>query len=162
MTTDERASLIKQYKEGYRQVTDALRGISEQELDFGHAPGKWSAREIVHHLADSETTSGIRLRKLLTEFNPYIQAYDQDDFARKLQYSKRPIEPALKALEAAIETISQIIDFMTEEDWKRGGEHAEVGPYSTEKWLEIYSVHARNHADQIRRSRAAFKERKRK
>jgi DinB superfamily len=160
MTPQERAALIKQYKDGYRQVTEALDVISEGELDFRSAPGKWSPREIVHHLADSETTSAIRLRKLLVEFNPYIQGYDQEEFAKKLQYSKRPIEPALKALEAAIQTTSQILDLMTEDDWKRSGEHAEMGPYSAEIWLGVYAVHARNHADQIRRSRAVFKERK--
>ena len=160
MTPQERAALIKQYKEGYRQVAEAISGISEQELDFRRAPGKWSAREIVHHLADSETTSAIRLRRLLVEFNPYIQAYDQDEFAKKLQYSKRPVGPALKALDAAIETTSQVLDLMTADDWKRSGEHAEMGPYSTEIWLQVYAAHARNHADQIRQNRAAFKERK--
>jgi hypothetical protein len=160
MTSQERVALIQQYKDGYRQMTDALRGISEQELDFKRAPERWSAREIVHHVADSETTSGIRLRKLLVEFHPYIQAYDQDEFAKKLGYSKRPIEPALKALEAAIETTAQILDSMTEEDWKRSGEHAETGPFSAETWLERSSVHVRNHSDQVRSSRAAFKERK--
>jgi hypothetical protein len=160
MTPQERAALIQQYKDGFRQVADAMSGISNEELDFHRAPGKWSAREIVHHLADSETTSAIRLRRLLVEFNPYINAYDQDEFAKKLQYSKRPVEPALKALDAAIETTAQILDLMTDQDWKRNGEHAEMGPYSAERWLEVYAAHARNHADQIRRNRAAFKERK--
>jgi hypothetical protein len=159
MTPQERAALVKQYKDGYRQVADAIKGISDEELDFQRAPGKWSARQIVHHLADSETTSGIRLRKLLVEFHPYIQAYDQDEFAKKLQYSRRPIEPAMKAIEAAILNTSQVLDLMTEDDWKRSGEHAEVGPYPVEKWLEIYAAHARNHADQIRQSRAVYKER---
>jgi hypothetical protein len=160
MTPKERSDLIKEYKDGSRQVADALKGISEQELDFHRASGKWSAREIVHHLADSETNSAIRLRKLIVEMNPYIQGFDQDEFAKKLQYAKRPIEPALKAFEAARQTTSQILDLMKEEDWKRMGEHSEIGPYSPEKWLEIYAAHARDHAEQIRQSRAAFRERK--
>ena len=160
MTQRERAALIKDYKNGCRQVADALKGISEQELDFHRASGKWSAREIVHHLADSEMNGAIRIRKLLVEMNPYVQGYDQDEFAKKLQYSKRPIEPAIKAFEAARETTVEILDRLTEEDWKRMGEHSEIGPYSVEKWLEIYAAHAHNHADQIRQSRAAFKERK--
>ena len=160
MTPTERATLIREYKNGCRQVDDALKGISEQELDFHRTSGKWSAREIVHHLADSEMTSAIRLRKLLVEMNPYIQAYDQDEFAKRLQYSKLPIEPAIKAFEAARETTAEILDRMTEDDWKRAGEHSDMGPYSAETWLEIYAAHARNHADQIRQSRAAFKERK--
>src|SRR5206468_12701676 len=92
----ERTVIIRKYKEGYQQVVDALRGISEAELDFQRAPGKWSAREIVHHLADSETTSAIRIRKLLVEEQPLIQGYDQDEFARKLHYSKGPWNQRLK------------------------------------------------------------------
>jgi hypothetical protein len=91
--------------------------------------------------------------------NPYIQGFDQDEFAKKLRYSDRPVEAAMKAFEAARQTTAEILDHMTEDDWKRTGEHSEIGPYSAEKWLEIYAVHAHNHADQIRQSRAAFKER---
>ena len=121
MTQIERDSLIRKYKKGVEDVHDALRNITETELDFRRAPGKWTTREIIHHLADSETTSGIRLRKLLVERQPYIQAYDENVFATKLQYAKRPIEPALKAFEAAIENTAQILGLMGEEDWERGG-----------------------------------------
>ena len=158
MTLQERAILINQYKDGYARVTNALRGITEAELDFHRARGKWSAREIVHHLADSEMSSAFRLRKLLAEHQPYIQAFDQDEFARKLHYSKRPIEPSLRALEGARSTSAQILDVMSEDDWKRTGEHSESGPYSVEMWLRIYAAHAHNHAEQIHQSRAAFKE----
>ena len=159
MKPQERAVLIQQYKDGFKQVAEALGGISEEEMDF-RRPGKWSTREIVHHLADSEMTSAIRLRRLLVEHSPYIQGYDQDEFAQKLQYSKRPIEPALKALDAAIGTTAQLLELMKEEDWKRTGEHSESGPYSAETWLQTYSKHARNHAAQIRQTRSAYKERK--
>jgi hypothetical protein len=158
MTQDERKALIARYKNGYQEVIDALAGISPNEMDFRIASDKWSCREIVHHLADSETTSGYRLRKLLTEFNPYIQGYDEADYAKKLKYSTRPFEPALEAFKAARETTAQLFEIMSEADWKRAGEHSESGPYSVEKWLQIYSVHAHTHADQIRRNRKKFQE----
>ena len=157
MITQERAALIKQYKDGYDQVIDALGGISKEELDYRPAPRKWSAREIVHHLADSEMTSAIRFRRLLVEHHPYIQGYDQDEFAKKLHYSRRPIEGALKAFETARSTTAELLDLMHDEDWKRTGEHSDSGPYSPEIWLSIYAVHAHNHADQIRRNRSAHK-----
>ena len=160
MTHQERDSLIEKYKRGVHWVQEALRDISEAELDFRREPGKWTAREIVHHLADSETNSAIRLRKLLAEHQPYIQGYDQDVFAKKFQYAKRPIQPALKAFEAARETTEQILDLMDEDDWKRSGEHSESGPYSVETWLSIYALHAHNHADQIQANRAEFKKRR--
>ena len=158
MTIKERAALIARYKDGYKQVADALKGISEKELDFSHAPGKWSSRQIVHHLADSEMTSSARIRRLLVEHQPYITAYDENEFALKLHYTKRPIDAALRAFEATRATTAELFDLMSEEDWKRGGEHSDSGPYSVETWLEIYAVHAHNHADQIRQNRAAYKE----
>src|SRR5689334_6035432 len=77
-----RKALIEQYKNGYRVVEGALAGATDDELDARPAPGKWSAREIVHHLADSEMTSAIRLRLLIATPSPAIVGYDQDEFAR--------------------------------------------------------------------------------
>jgi hypothetical protein len=91
------------------------------------------------------------LRKLLVEDNPVIEGYDQDQFAEKLHYNDRDMAPALEAFRAARATTSQLIDVMTEDDWKRSGVHTESGPYSIEKWLTIYADHAHNHAAQIQR-----------
>jgi hypothetical protein len=137
---------------------NALEGIREAELDFSHAPGKWTSREIVHHLADSEMTSAIRFRRLLAENQPEIQGYDQDEYARRLFCKDRPLGPALMALQASIDTTAQLFERMSDEDWRRSGRHSKFGEYSAERWLEIYSAHAAKHADQIRRNRAAFRD----
>ena len=149
-----RRALVEKYKDGYWVVSQALQGISEQELDARPAPGKWSSREIVHHLADSEMTSAIRLRRLIAEDRPMIQGYNQDEYARRLYYG-RPIQASLEAFRAARETTAQILERMSETEWAREGTHSESGRYSVERWLEIYANHAHNHADQIRRARAA-------
>jgi hypothetical protein len=154
MTDEQRKTLIQKYKDGYRAVAEALAGATDRELDARPAPEKWSAREIVHHLADSEMTSAIRLRLLIVEDRPTIKGYDQEAFARKLFYD-RPYEASLEAFRYARETTGQILQRMTAADWAREGTHTEVGAYSVEKWLEIYADHAHNHADQIRRARAA-------
>src|ERR1700675_4862329 len=116
MTVPERRKLITRYKAGYRTIVAALRGIRP-------AAGEWSAREVVHHLADSETISGIRLRRLLAEDNPQVQGYDEAEYARRLRYQKRPMAPALRAFEAARATTAQVIDDMSNADWKRAGTH---------------------------------------
>src|SRR6186713_2453845 len=148
MTPETRRTLVQQYKDGYRMVAEALAGATAEELDARPAPGKWSAREIVHHLADSEMTSAIRLRLLLAVDNPAILGYDQDEFARRLHYD-RPIEASLDAFKAARRTTGEILDCMTEADWAREGTHTESGRYTVERWLEIYASHAHGHADQI-------------
>lgn len=153
MTPEERNDLIAQYAAGYDEVMNALNGFPAESLGAHPIQGKWSAREIVHHLGDSESTSAWRLRKLLVEDNPLIQGYDQDQFASKLRYNERDMAPALEAFRYARESTMQVIALMTEDDWKRAGTHSESGAYSTEDWLRIYANHARNHAAQIQRLR---------
>src|ERR1700681_3379135 len=108
MDKDTRQKLVDQYKDGYRVVAEALRGASDAELDARPAPGKWSSREIVHHLADSEMTSAIRLRRLLAEDRPQIAGYDEAEFARKLHYD-RPTEASLEAFKAARRSTAEIL-----------------------------------------------------
>ena len=149
-----RDALVAKYKEGYAEVVRALEGTSDAELDRRPAPGKWTSREIVHHLADSEMTSAIRLRRLLAEDRPVIVGYDQEEFARKLHYD-RPIDASLDAFKGARATTGAILDRMTEDEWAREGTHSESGRYTVLQWLEIYALHAHKHAEQIRVARRA-------
>jgi hypothetical protein len=157
MTQEERQALIARYKDGYDEVVRHLAGMSEEEMTRHPLPGKWSVQEIVHHLADSEMNSAIRLRKLLTEDAPLIQGYDQEHYAARLRYNERPVAPALEAFRAARSTTAQLLDSMTDSDWSRAGTHTESGPYTAEDWLAIYAAHAHGHAAQIGRLREAMK-----
>ena len=156
MTRDERNRLIEQYAAGYAEVAAAIAGMSDADMRAHPLPGKWSAAEIVHHLADSETQSGIRLRKLLAEEHPVIQGYDQDAWARVLHYNDRPVKPALAAFQAARDTTLQLMRAMTDFQWHHLGWHTESGSFHAETWLAIYALHAHNHAAQIRRLREAL------
>ena len=156
MDKQTRTALIARYKDGYREVQAALEGASDKDLDAHPAPGKWSAREIVHHLADSEMTSAVRLRLLVAEENAAIRAYDEKEFAARLHY-QRPIASSLLAFQAARQSTGELLDAMTDADFAKTGTHPEHGRYSVERWLEIYAEHAHKHADQIRRARASAK-----
>jgi hypothetical protein len=154
MNAAERTALIDRYEDGYRVVAAALAGITDKELEAREAPEEWSPREVVHHLADSEMTSAIRLRLLIAEDAPTIVGYDQEAFVRQL-FPDRPIEPSLAAFGAARAATVPILRRLSEAQWQRAGTHSESGPYAVEEWLRIYSSHAHDHADQIRRARAA-------
>jgi hypothetical protein len=148
MDPKERERLIALYRDGYRAVVDALHGAREAQLTKQPAPGRWSAREIVHHLADSEMTAAVRLRWLLALDRPQIQGYDQDLFAGRLHYD-RPHEASLEAFRYARECTAQLLERMSEEDWLREGTHTEVGAFGVRQWLEVYAPHAHRHARQI-------------
>ena len=156
MDRQTRDRLVAKYKDGFREVSAAVEGASDAELDARPAPGKWSAREIVHHLADSEMMSAVRLRLVVAETNAAIRPYDQDLFARTLHYD-RPIVSSMRAFQAARESTGELLDLLTEAQWEKEGTHPEHGRFTVDKWLEIYAAHAHKHADQIRRARASAK-----
>lgn len=153
METQARLELIARYRLGYSAVEEALSGIAPEALDHADADG-WTPRQVVHHLADSEMTSALRLRKLVAESNPVIWGYDEGRYAKTLWYGERPIEPSLLAFRAARETTANILDRLSEADWAREGWHTESGRYSIDRWLEIYAAHGHEHAAQIRQARA--------
>src|SRR5512145_872961 len=118
MDRTERDRLVALYRDGYRAVVEALHNATDEELATPPAPGKWSPREIVHHLADSEMTAAIRLRLLVASDRPTIHGYDQDAFSQKLHYA-RPHETSLAAFRYARECTAQLLDRLTEQEWLR-------------------------------------------
>ncbi|MDQ1613216.1 MAG: hypothetical protein QOG00_3147 [Pyrinomonadaceae bacterium] len=157
MTSADRRELIARYETGFDEVQRALAGFPDEQLSARPLPGKWSAREIVQHLADSEMRGAIRLRQLLSEERPAIQAYDQDAYAVRLNYNARDIAPALDAFRAARATTAQVLAHMSDADWAREGTHPEHPRYTADTWLKVYAAHAHDHAAQIRRLREALR-----
>ena len=150
-----RAGLIARYREGVAEVESAVAetlALGEDAIDRRPAPDEWSPRQVVHHLADSETMSAIRIRRLIADDEPVlIQGYDEPVWATRLHYD-RPIEGSLALLRAVRAATADLLDRMTEADWAQTGTHSESGSYSAVRWLEIYAAHAHDHADQIRRA----------
>jgi len=149
-----REDLLERYRTGMADLEDALAGVTEEELDRPQPDGEWTVRQIVHHLADGEAMSYTRLRRLVADDEPVIQGYDEPTFARRLHYD-RPIATSL-AVTAAVRAASlELMGVMTPAEWNKTGTHTEHPSYSVDFWLELYADHPHDHADQIRRARAA-------
>jgi hypothetical protein len=156
MTVDakagDRQARLERFATGFAAVADALDGAGDEDLDGRGPSGEWSAREIAHHLADSESMAYVRLRRLIAEDEPVIAGYDEPEWARRLHY-ERPIETSLEVLQAVRGASQQLLMTLTPDEWDRRGTHGESGAYSVDDWLRIYSEHSHQHADQIRRAR---------
>ena len=131
-----------------------MEGPADDDLDRPGPNGGWTARQVVHHLADSEATAYVRLRKLIAEDETIIQAYDEPEFARRLHYD-RPIGSSLAVLKAVRMASLELLESLTPAEWDRRGTHAEAGAYSVDDWLRIYAGHSHDHANQIREALAA-------
>ncbi|MFP5342920.1 MAG: DinB family protein [Candidatus Limnocylindria bacterium] len=152
MTDTDREALLDRYATGAAAVAAAVRDAPDDELDRRPPSGAWTAREIVHHVADSESMAFIRLRRLIAEDEPVIQGYDESEWARRLHYD-RPIETSLAVVAAVRAGSLELLRSLTPAEWSRAGTHSESGAYSVDDWLTIYAEHSHDHADQIRRAR---------
>jgi hypothetical protein len=148
-----RRELIERFAAGPDAIEAAVAGASDEELDARPGEGEWTAREIVHHTADGEIRSALRLRQLLAEDDPVIQGYDEASYARRLPYA-RPIGSSLRAIRATREASTEMLRLLTDEDFSRSGTHTEMPGerYSVDRWLEIYAAHCHDHAAQIERA----------
>ncbi len=155
MIVNERQNLVARFREGAAAVMAAVQGLRDGEAEAYEAPGEWSVRQIVHHLADTELMRGARLFRLLVDDQPIIQGFDEEAFARRLHY-EREIESSVAAFCSVRQSLASLLEKLTEEEWSREGTHSEIGPYRVETLVQRGVDHALEHADQIRRARSRW------
>jgi hypothetical protein len=156
LTKEERAALAHTYEAGPARLRGAWDSVPEEARKWRPAPGKWSAHEVVCHCADSEANAALRIRYLVVEKEPLIVGYDQEAWARVLDYHSHPIEPALATVAAVRAHTAALLQRLPEEAWSREGRHTESGRYTAEDWLRIYARHVEGHAEQIERNLRAW------
>jgi hypothetical protein len=155
----ERDGLIGRYAAGPARLRAALATVPEPALKWRPAPGAWSVHEVVCHCADSESNAALRIRYLAVEKEPLIVGYDQDAWARQLDYHAHPLDLALTTVEAVRANTVALLRRLPDEAWAREGRHTESGRYGAEDWLRIYAEHLEIHARQIDDNLAAWQRR---
>jgi len=119
------------------------------------ARGKWSAGEIVAHLADCEIVAGWRMRQILGAPGESLQSFDQNDWAAAGHYEKRDPRKALEQFRSAREGNLALLKSLTPEQWRQHGTHAEWGNLSIELIAREVAGHDLNHLAQVERIVAA-------
>ena len=129
-------------------------GVTPELLDVHHENG-WSARQIIHHVADSEAQSYARIRRLVAEpEGSVIQGYDEGAWAEceKLGYKDAPVENSIAVYAAVRAGSLDVLKRLEESDLLKFGEHSESGKFTIEKWLVNYTKHPLDHGDQLIRA----------
>jgi hypothetical protein len=145
-----RSRLIDRYRDGVRAVTEAVASLSLTDLDR-HAGNAWSAREVIHHLADAEIIEAQHLRRVLAEEAPDLPWADEEEYARRLHYD-RSIESSLAAFQAVVLANAGLLASLTDAEWRRVGLHSREGRRSVEAWLQKMAEHAHDHTAQLLRA----------
>ena len=147
----ELSAAIEEYKKATEAFIAVASKLTEVELDK-HQNDSWNARQVVHHVADSEAQSYARLRRLIAEPGTQIQGYDEAGWGENetLGYKVLPIEISLAVFRAVRTSSLEILKRLTKEQLENACIHTESGDYTLKTWLETYISHPIEHAEQIR------------
>jgi hypothetical protein len=146
---------LKIAADSYAQATAEFLSVANQltevELDASNTGG-WTARQVIHHVADSETQSYARLRRLIAEPGTNIQGYDEAGWGENetLGYRDLPIAQSLEVFKAVRASSLEIIKRLNPNQLDNSGTHSESGEYTVKTWLDTYISHPLEHAAQIK------------
>lgn len=154
---EQRESWIHEVEQLPAKLAEALGGLTEEQLDTPYREGGWTLRQVAHHLADSHMNSLIRFKLALTEIEPTIKPYEENDWAQLADSREAPVDLALTLVEALHARWTILLRSMSDADFAKTFYHP--GNQKTarlDQTLGLYAWHGRHHVAHI----AALRERK--
>jgi len=137
-------------------VAAQIAAMPDALLTVPEAPAKWSMRDVVQHLADSELVGGWRLRVILAQDRPAITGYDQDLWADRLHYRDAGVRDALEQFTMLRRANVRLWERLTPEDLLRAGVHSERGEERLGHLRKLYAAHDLVHRRQLERIRTTL------
>ena len=146
---DDRKRYIDEIEQAPARLRAAVTGLSNAQLDTPYRPGGWTVRQVVHHVPDSHLNSYVRFRLALTEKEPTIKPYDENQWAELTDARTAPIEMSLTLLESLHSRWILLLRGLHASDFAREFRHPELGTVSLDKNLALYAWHGRHHVAHI-------------
>ena len=132
------------------QIEELVRGLSEDALRWRPSPHEWSIKEVCCHLRDDAEIHGVRIRRMLSEEEPFLASYDQEALAHQRDYQNESMPLVLTALRAFWGGVAYLLENLSEEEWQRTGRHEQRGATTIAQEAEVMGDHAREHLAQIK------------
>ena len=148
--------LISAYAEGPRLLESAVAGISPGELHFTPGPEHWSIHQNVVHVADSDLVAATRMRFVVAEPGAALVSFDQEKWARAMDYGSQSLEGALGLFRAIRAATTEVLRRAPAAAWEHAGINTEAGPQTLEWIVEHFADHVPYHLRTIAKRRAQY------
>ena len=133
-----------------QDVEHALLNLDEAHLNEPYRTGGWSIQQLVHHIADSHLNAYIRFKLGLTEDNPTIKPYLQDEWVKLNDIHTVPINVSTTILHGIHLRLHATIKSLSKEEWQRTIVHPDKEkPITLWHLLGMYVWHGKHHVAQI-------------
>ena len=149
-TPAQRRELIDTIRQLPGRLEALVGTLTDGQLDTPYGEGKWTVRQVVHHLADSHMNGCARMRLVLTENMPTLMTYQQELWAELPDARTLPIEPSMSILNGLHRRMAAMFDSASDSDWGRSANHPEDGTVTFDDLLAVYADHCERHLDHIR------------
>jgi hypothetical protein len=150
-------ALLERFRRGPELLALVMTGVFGDEEDFLVAPGKWSVRQIVAHLADSELVAAHRFRQVLAEDNPVMTWFDEKLWTANLDYARRKPKQSLETFRRLRAENYELLKGFPDSAFERIGNHSVNGPMTLRQIVEGFATHIETHARQLQAIREAYK-----
>lgn len=155
ISESDRAGWIAEIEAAPAEYRAAAASLNEAQLDTPYREGGWTARQVIHHVADSHMNAYGRYKLALTADNPLVWAYDEAEWAELVDSRTAPAEVSLSLLEALHRRWAMVLRAMKPADFDRTYQHPELGPLKLGAVLGLYAWHSRHHLAHLELVRAA-------
>jgi len=144
-----RAQAIQEIAALPAAVRAATQGLNDAKLDTPYRDGGWTARQVVHHVADSHLNAYVRCRLALTEMEPTIKPYEESAWAKLEDAARSPIDVSLRLLEPLHERWVTLLRSVKAEEFARTFRHPDHGVKTLDWMLFLYAWHGKHHTAHI-------------
>jgi hypothetical protein len=149
VTAERRTQAIDEIAALPALMRAACAGLTEAQLDTPYRPDGWTARQVVHHTADSHINSYVRFRLALTEDEPTIKPYKEALWAELADGRTAPVDLSLSLLDAVHARWVMLLRSMSDADFARAFRHPERGLVRLDVTAALYAWHGRHHLAHI-------------
>ncbi|WP_225973659.1 DinB family protein [Dehalogenimonas formicexedens] len=157
METLGRRQLLDSFVNVPDQLHSVLESIDPEIVKWVPAPGEWSIRQVIFHVADGEANYYIRFRKAIAEPGGAVVAFDQNRWADSLDYPGRSVEESLNLFRMLRSLSYELMAQLPDSAWANTVEHSERGTLTLENLLAGAEGHVREHLKQIEDNVKRFK-----
>lgn len=146
---EQRQTRIEELAMTAARLRQAIEGLSDGQLDTPYRPGGWTVRQVVHHVADASMNGFIRLKLTLTEQEPLVKTFEENDWVNLMDSNRLPVEPSLQMLEGIHERMVALLRSLPSESFSLAFQHPASGLNTLDRLIAYFAWHGKQHAAHI-------------
>jgi uncharacterized damage-inducible protein DinB len=151
------SDMLETLKQQARQTYELFAACSEKDANYSYAPGKWSVKEVLGHMIDTERIFAYRALRIARNDKTPIEGFEQDDYVKDGPFQHCSLGELLEEFSAVRTATLCLLRSLDEEAWTRSGT-ASGNPFTVRALVYVIAGHELHHRKVLEEKyRVAFK-----